>query len=117
MIGNSVGRFSKRRDRQTSRGWLNAVWLWAVILMGIAGCASIGRTSGVEQQNQATAAEVKIALARESGLSAAPLNVLSNDGVVTINGFVETEGQKRQVYQAASRVAGVKEVRLQLEVK
>ena len=117
MTALSIHQFLRSYGTRISGGRLSTLWLCALLSVCTVGCSSISRSSGVEQQNQATAAEVKVALAREPGVSAAPLNVVADNGVVTIDGFVETDAQKRKIQQAASRVEGVTEVRLQVEVR
>ena len=89
-----------------------------VFSLMMVGCGvRLGPDSPTIQKNESLAAEVKVALVKEAGLNAAPLDVKVRNGVVTINGFVEDESQRQQAINAAQKVAGVQSVIDQIRVK
>jgi hyperosmotically inducible protein len=75
------------------------------------------RTAGEVVDDTVITAKVKTALAADSTVAAHEVNVQTRDGVVQLAGFVDNSAQKQQASEVARRVAGVKQVDNQLEVK
>jgi len=75
------------------------------------------RTAGEAVDDGVITAKVKAALISDPNVAAHEVNVQTREGVVQLAGFVDTSSQKSKAAEAARRVAGVKEVDNQLEVK
>jgi hyperosmotically inducible periplasmic protein len=75
------------------------------------------RTAGEVVDDTVITAKVKTALAADSNVAAHDVNVETRDGVVQLAGFVDNSTQKSQASEVARRIAGVKQVDNQLEVK
>ena len=82
------------------------------------GCGNfLGQDAGVVDRNERLAAQVKVALAQDPLLNAAPIDVKADNGVVTLGGFVEDESQREQATKAARRVTGVQSVINKIQIK
>jgi hyperosmotically inducible protein len=75
------------------------------------------RTAGEAVDDGVITAKVKAALISDPNVAAHEVNVQTREGVVQLAGFVDSSSQKSNAAEAARRVAGVKEVDNQLEVK
>jgi hyperosmotically inducible protein len=75
------------------------------------------RTAGEAVDDTVITAKVKTALATDSTVAAHDVNVETREGVVQLAGFVDSSAQKTQATEVARRIAGVKQVDNQLEVK
>jgi hyperosmotically inducible protein len=75
------------------------------------------RTAGAVVDDTVITAKVKTALAADSTVAAHEVNVETRNGVVQLAGFVDNSTQKSQAAEVARRIAGVKQVDNQLEVK
>ena len=75
------------------------------------------RTAGGVVDDSVITAKVKMALAADSTVAAHEVNVETREGVVQLAGFVDNSTQKQQATEVARRIAGVKQVDNQLEVK
>jgi hyperosmotically inducible protein len=75
------------------------------------------RTAGDVVDDTVITAKVKTALATDKTVAAHEVNVETRNGVVQLAGFVDNSEQKTQASEVARRVAGVKQVDNQLEVK
>jgi hyperosmotically inducible periplasmic protein len=75
------------------------------------------RSAGGVVDDTVITAKVKTALATDSKVAAHEVNVETRDGVVQLAGFVDNSDEKQQAGELARRVAGVKQVDNQLEVK
>src|SRR5262249_3736589 len=75
------------------------------------------RSAGEVVDDTVITAKVKTALAADPTVPAHEVNVETRDGVVQLAGFVDNSTQKQQATEVARRVAGVKQVDNQLEVK
>jgi len=75
------------------------------------------RSAGNVVDDTVITAKVKTALASDPGVAAHQVNVETRNGVVQLAGFVDNGNQKSQATEVTSRVAGVKKVDNQLEVK
>lgn len=75
------------------------------------------RTAGEVVDDTVITAKVKTALAEDSAVPGHDVKVETRDGVVQLAGFVDNSTQKQQASEVARRIAGVKQVDNQLEVK
>jgi hyperosmotically inducible protein len=75
------------------------------------------RTAGEAVDDGVITAKVKAALISDPNVAAHEVNVQTREGVVQLAGFVDTSAQKSKAGEVTRRVAGVKEVDNQLEVK
>jgi len=75
------------------------------------------RSAGEVVDDTVITAKVKTALASDSTVPGHDVKVETRDGVVQLAGFVDNSTQKQQASEVARRVAGVKQVDNQLEVK
>lgn len=83
---------------------IGLVWL-------LSGCqAMTGRTAGQNIDDSNTTAAVKARLAQDKVSSLTRIDVDTNDGVVALNGTVESAEQRARAEQIARGVGGVKRV-------
>ncbi|GJL63754.1 MAG: hypothetical protein NPIRA04_24080 [Nitrospirales bacterium] len=77
----------------------------------------LGQDSNVSDENERIAATVKVAIAQESTLNVAPINIKARKGVVTLGGFVENETQRKQAEEVAKNAKGVQSVINKIQIK
>ena len=95
---------------------VNAALLLAVLSMF--GCqATTGRTAGRNVDDAAITASVKSSLVADKVSNLTRVDVDTTNGVVSLNGVVETAEQKSRAGQLASRVDGVRNVVNNLQVQ
>jgi osmotically-inducible protein OsmY len=92
------------------------------IILGVVtvGCAPTPttRTMGKTFDDATLTAKVKTEIAKEQGLGEAlAINVDTYRGVVSLNGFVDSQDQIEKAMNCARRVEGVAEVKNNLSVK
>jgi hyperosmotically inducible protein len=75
------------------------------------------RTAGETVDDGVITAKVKAALLSDPNVSGHDVNVETREGVVQLAGFVDSSSQKSKASEVTRRVAGVKQVDNQLEVK
>jgi hyperosmotically inducible protein len=75
------------------------------------------QTAGGAVDDTIITAKVKTALASDPDVAAHEVNVETRAGVVQLAGFVDDSSQKSKAAEVTRRVAGVKQVDNQLEVK
>ena len=93
--------------------------LTAVILisLSLAACqATTGRTAGRNVDDAALTASVNAALVADKPSNFTRIDVDTTNGVVALNGTVESPEQRARAEQLASRVDGVKRVVNNLQV-
>ncbi|WP_454061471.1 BON domain-containing protein [Candidatus Nitrospira salsa] len=84
----------------------------------IGGCWShLGQDNKVSDKNERIAAAVKVAIAQEPTLNVAPINIRARKGVVTLEGFVENETQRKQAAEVAKNAKGVQSVINNIQIK
>ena len=90
-----------------------------LILSGLlGGCEAVtGRTVGQNIDDTNTTTAVKTQLARDKASSLTRIDVDTNNGVVALNGTVETAEQRARAEQIARGVSGVKRVINNLQVQ
>ncbi len=89
-------------------------WITALTLgLLLAGCVSVVRdqTAGEFVDDSVITTKVKARLAQEPGVSALAISVDTYNGVVILQGFVDTETQREKAIAAARGVAGVRDVK------
>jgi osmotically-inducible protein OsmY len=86
-----------------------AVVMAALILVG---CSAITghQSPGAAASDSAITTKVKSNLLADSVLGAFAIDVDTTDGVVSLNGFVDNEQERRRAAQLAQSVSGVKRV-------
>ena len=72
---------------------------------------------GVYLDDAAVTAAVNASLMAEPGLNAFSINVTTNNGVTTIKGFVDSQGNKEKVGAVVAVIDGVKQFNNELVVK
>ncbi len=82
----------------------------AVAAAGLTGCHTEGRSAGTYIDDRMVSSKVKGALNDSAVYKYPNVDVSSFNGVVQLNGFVQTQGQKNQAAQLASQVEGVKQL-------
>lgn len=75
------------------------------------------RTAGEVVDDGVITAKVKAALISDPNVAARDVNVQTREGVVQLAGFVDSGEQKAKASEVTRRVAGVRQVDNQLEVK
>lgn len=75
------------------------------------------RSAGTVVDDSVITAKVKTALASDPVVAAHQVNVETHGGVVQLAGFVDNSDQKQKASEVTRRIAGVKQVDNQLEVK
>ena len=82
------------------------------------GCqAMTGRSAGRNVDDAAITASVKTTLVADKASNLTRVDVDTTNGVVSLNGIVETAEQKNRAAQLASRVDGVRNVVNNLQVQ
>jgi len=95
---------------------MNAALLLAVLLCF--GCQAVtGRTAGRNIDDATLTASVKSSLVADKVSNLTRVDVDTTNGVVSLNGVVESPEQKRRAEELASRVDGVKRVINNLQVQ
>jgi osmotically-inducible protein OsmY len=99
---------------------VSMIFVSAMLGLVTVGCApsATSRTAGTTVDDAAITAKVKTEIAKEQGLGEAlSINVDTYRGVVSLNGFVDSQEQINQAMACARRVGGVTEVKNNLSVK
>jgi osmotically-inducible protein OsmY len=87
----------------------------AAALLGLAGCASPGGTSFID--DAAVTMRVKKAIYNEPSLKVMNIGVATEDGVVDLTGTVKSKAERTKATAVASKVEGVKRVKNDLKVE
>jgi hyperosmotically inducible periplasmic protein len=91
--------------------------VFALVFM-LGGCqAMTGRTAGQNIDDSNTTAAVKAQLGQDKLSTLTRIDVDTNDGVVVLNGTVESSEQRARAEQLARKVGGVKRVINNLQVQ
>jgi hyperosmotically inducible periplasmic protein len=89
-----------------------------VLVFTMAGCqAMTGKTAGRNVDDAALTTSVKSKLAADKVSSLTRVDVDTNNGVVSLNGVVESSAQKARAQELASQVNGVGKVVNNLQVQ
>ena len=96
-------------------GFVSAV---AVMMLLLAACSSMtGKTLGENIDDAGITAAVKSKLAAEKISTVTRIDVDTNQGVVALNGTVQTEAMRARAAQVAREVKGVRDVVNNLRVQ
>ena len=87
----------------------------AAALLGLAGCASPGGTSFLDDAT--VTMRVKKAIYNEPSLKVMNIGVTTEDGVVDLTGTVKSKAERSKATAVASKVEGVKRVKNDLKVE
>jgi hyperosmotically inducible protein len=94
---------------------------WAaagMMVLLLTGCQALtGKTAGQNVDDATITASVKSTLVADKAANLTRVDVDTNNGVVSLNGVVESTQQKSRAEQLARRVDGVKSVINNLQVK
>ncbi len=95
---------------------VRAAGLLAVVLVvaSIAACGA--KTINVSNDDATITARVKTALLNDPQISATKIDVNTTNGVVTMSGSVKSKDEEVRAVDLARKVAGVRDVRSQLQV-
>jgi osmotically-inducible protein OsmY len=97
---------------------LPTVLAMMICLGMLSGCQAItGRTLGQNIDDANLTAAVKTQLARDKVSSVTRIDVDTTNGVVALNGTVESAEQRERAEQVARKVSGVKDVINNLQVQ
>lgn len=89
----------------------------ALLVLALAGCTAMtGKTAGRNVDDATITASVKSQLVMEKAANFTRIDVDTNNGVVNLNGVVESPSQKERAQELAQRVDGVKRVINNLQV-
>ena len=90
----------------------------AALVFTMAGCqAMTGKTAGRNVDDATVTGSVKSKLAADRTSSLTRIDVDTNNGVVSLNGVVESADQKTRAQELASQVSGVNKVVNNLQVQ
>jgi len=90
----------------------------ALFVMSLMGCqAMTGKTAGQNVDDATITASVKSTLVADKAANLTRIDVDTNNGVVALNGVVESGDQKARAEQLARRVDGVRNVINNLQVQ
>lgn len=94
---------------------------WAaagMMVLLLTGCQALtGKTAGQNVDDATITASVKSTLVADKAANLTRVDVDTNNGVVSLNGVVDSSEQKSRAEQLARRVDGVKSVKNNLQVK
>jgi hyperosmotically inducible protein len=97
---------------------LRAVSLVGIAIVLLAGCQSLtGKTAGEVIDDATITAQVKSKLAGERAATLTRVDVDTNQGVVYLNGVVESAAMKQRASEIARQVKGVRDVVNNLRVQ
>ena len=87
-------------------------------ILSLAGCqAMTGKTAGQNVDDATLTSSVKTKLAADKLSSLTRVDVDTNNGIVSLNGVVESSDQKARAQELASQVNGVNKVINNLQVQ
>lgn len=91
-------------------------WLGVCMALGLVTCATAS-TPGEAMDDSLTTAKVKTALVDNPDTKARQIDVETRNGVVQLNGFVDSASEKMSAESTASSIAGVKSVSNNLQIR
>ena len=95
-----------------------SVSVLAMLMMGLAACSSMtGKSLGENIDDAGITAAVKSKLAAEKISTVTRIDVDTNQGVVALNGTVQSEAMRTRASQVAREVKGVRDVVNNLRVQ
>lgn len=92
-------------------------WIVGFMFLALVGCqAMTGKTAGRNVDDASLTASVKSTLVADKAANLTRIDVDSNNGVVSLNGVVESAQQKARAEELARRVDGVKGINNNLQI-
>lgn len=91
-------------------------WLGVCMAIGLVTCAAAS-TPGEAVDDSLTTAKVKTALVDNPDTKARQIDVETRNGVVQLNGFVDSASEKMSAESTAKSIAGVKSVSNNLQIR
>lgn len=88
-----------------------------LLVLALGACGSLNKITPEGLDDEAMLADVKGKLVEDVELKGFEIKVGVNDGVVTLDGHVESKAQRTKAGQAAKEVSGVRRVVNNLHVK
>jgi hyperosmotically inducible periplasmic protein len=88
-----------------------------VLMLSVIFAPSLAAADDTSRSDTQITARVKTALIRNDATKAREINVETENGIVQLSGFVDSQEMKQAAGNTALRVSGVKEVRNELDVR
>jgi hyperosmotically inducible periplasmic protein len=99
--------------KQILKTWVAGV----IVFLMLAGCqAMTGKTAGQNVDDAAMTSRVKTALTMDKAVNLTRIDVDTSNGVVSLNGIVDTPEQKARAEDIVQRVSGVRGINNNLQV-
>jgi osmotically-inducible protein OsmY len=96
---------------------LKRLFVMLTLTASIGACAQAARIqSGGALDDASISARVKTVLLNDTQVAATKIEVVSNQGVVTLTGSVKSKADEARAIELARSVQGVRDVRSQLQV-
>jgi hyperosmotically inducible protein len=93
------------------------IWLVGMMFLALVGCqAMTGKTAGQNVDDAALTASVKSTLVADKAANLTRIDVDTNNGVVSLNGVVDSAQQKARAEELARRVNGVRGINNNLQI-
>jgi len=92
-------------------------WIVGLMFLALVGCqAMTGKTAGQNVDDASLTASVKSTLVADKAANLTRIDVDTNNGVVSLNGVVESAQQKARAEELARRVDGVRGIHNNLQI-
>jgi len=92
-------------------------WIVGLMFLALVGCqAMTGKTAGQNVDDASLTASVKSTLVADKAANLTRIDVDTNNGVVSLNGVVESAQQKARAEELARRVDGVRGINNNLQI-
>jgi len=96
---------------------ITKAWIVGMMFLALVGCqAMTGKTAGQNVDDASLTASVKSTLVSDKAANLTRIDVDTNNGVVSLNGVVESAQQKARAEELARRVNGVKGINNNLQI-
>lgn len=117
-IEGSVGAISRRNDIRIKHRTMGLITAFALAAFA-AGCGGglTKQSTGERLADSVLSAKVKTALLKDGDVKGTSVNVESFKGTVQLSGFVRSEAERVRAGELARGIAGVDEVRNDLQVR
>ena len=96
---------------------ITRAWIVGMMFLALVGCqAMTGKTAGQNVDDAGLTASVKSTLVADKAANLTRIDVDTNNGVVSLNGVVESAQQKARAEELARRVDGVRGINNNLQI-
>ena len=96
---------------------ITKAWIVGMMFLALVGCqAMTGKTAGQNVDDASLTASVKSTLVADKAANLTRIDVDTNNGVVSLNGVVESAQQKARAEELARRVDGVRGINNNLQI-